>query len=82
MNDQHAEAIEAWKGNLVCLCVPNMLALSELLCRLQRQGFAVASFSEPDLGGELTAIAVEGSAGRQLSSLPLAIREPPLARVA
>ena len=39
---------------------------------LERRGFAVARFHEPDLDNVLTAFCAEPAAGRWLSSLPLA----------
>jgi len=81
MNDQHPETIRKWQGNIVCLAARDAKHLSELLCDLGRRGYTISSFCEPDVGGELTAVAVEGRAWRQLSNLPLALRRP-LARVA
>lgn len=74
MNDQHPAVIKAWKGNLAVLAARDQKHLSELACTLQRQGYPVASFCEPDLGGELTVLAVSGEAWRALSNLPLALR--------
>jgi hypothetical protein len=74
MNDQHPDVIRSWDGNIVLLGVSGMKELSELQCRLQRLRVPLASFCEPDLGGEPTSLAVHGDAWRYLSSLPLALR--------
>ena len=82
MNDQHPETIKAWGGNLVLLGVKDTKELSELHCRLQRAQVPVASFCEPDLEGQATSLAIDGRAWKQLSSLPLALRDAPLRSVA
>ena len=74
MNDQHPEVIAGWEGNIALLGAKNRAALADLLGALQRR-YPVASFCEPDEGGDLTAIAVHGDAWRALSSLPLALKE-------
>lgn len=76
MNDQHPGVTRAWEGNIVLLSVSGMKELSELQCRLQRSKIPVATFSEPDIGGEPTSMAVHGMAWKQLSCLPLALRRP------
>lgn len=58
--------------NLVVLQVPGEAELRGLF--QATLDYDMACFSEPDLGGQLTAIAVEGSAGPLLSTLPLALR--------
>jgi hypothetical protein len=61
--------------NLVLLEVEDengLYALAETLETMQ--GHDVVRFHEPDLDDELTAIAVDSSAYRWLSSLPLAFR--------
>ncbi len=60
--------------NVVVLSIYNEQALSGLLARAAEAGHRVASFSEPDLGGELTSAAFGPEARRLLSSLPLAGR--------
>lgn len=71
----HPELHRAWHTggqNLVCLQVPDRRALEYLgneICPA-----AYAAFSEPDYGGELTALAMSDDAARWLSSLPLALR--------
>ena len=61
-------------NNLVCLAVPDEKALSGLVEALVRESVPVLCFHEPDLGGELTAVAVSPDGARLLSSLPLALR--------
>lgn len=62
-------------NNLVCLAVPDEAALSGLVGRLVSESIPVLCFHEPDLGGELTAVAVSPDGGRLLASLPLALRQ-------
>lgn len=69
----HPQLIGNWKGNLVVLQVSNEEDLQYQLTELD--GFPTAWFFEPDLDGELTAIAVAGDAERLLSSLSLALRQ-------
>lgn len=57
---------------LVFLAVPDEDELVELGRDLS--WFDLIWFREPDLGDQLTAIAVEPDAGRMLSHLPLALR--------
>ena len=72
-NDQHPIAARAWKGNLVCLAVPSAAELGTLACDLGR-AYPLATFHEPDVAGELTAVAIHGDAAKRLSRLPLALR--------
>lgn len=65
------DAFLAWKRDgqyLVCLQAEQ---LEPIISRLQAKGFDPVLFHEPDFDNELTAIAIEGSAGRWLSSLGL-----------
>jgi hypothetical protein len=55
--------------SLVILQVPGRLALEELLRRLD--GHRVVPFYEPDLGGQLTAIAAGPECWREVSSIGL-----------
>jgi hypothetical protein len=64
----------AKSNNLVLLEVPDKGALEDLLARLISKGIPVASFCEPDLGDELTAVAVGPEGRRALSTLPLAFK--------
>lgn len=73
-NDQHPDRARAWRGNLAVLAVRDAQHLSEILCPLQRDRVPIAAFCEPDEGGAPTAAAIDGSAWRKLSSLPLALR--------
>lgn len=57
---------------LVFLAVPDENELIELGRDLS--WFDLVWFREPDLDGQLTAVAVEPDAGRMLSYLPLALR--------
>lgn len=59
------------------LSVEDQVALERLCSRLKGLGIAFSTFHEPDMGGALTAIAVEPTpeATRHLSSLPLAMKE-------
>jgi len=61
-------------NNLVCLAVPDETALSGLVGHLVRESVPVLCFHEPDLGGQLTAVAVSPDGARLLSSIPLALR--------
>jgi hypothetical protein len=62
-------------NNLVCLAVPDETALSGLVGRLVGESIPVLCFHEPDLGGQLTAVAVSPKGSRLLASLPLALRQ-------
>lgn len=75
MNDQHPAVVASWEGNIVVLGARDQQHLSELFCELQRAKIPVATFCEPDEGGELTAMAAHGDASRKLSHLPLALRK-------
>lgn len=57
--------------NLVVLQVGDEGALTALLARLQWEKVEHVEFCEPDLDGELTAIAVGPAGQRMLSNLPL-----------
>ena len=64
--------------NLVVLQIPNERELLALLeSALESDAIdRVSVFREPDLGHQLTAIALDGNARKLVSSLPLALREP------
>ncbi len=55
-------------------------ASREKICALAKaamgRGLAHILFEEPDLGGEATAVALEGDGRPLVSSLPLAMRQP------
>jgi hypothetical protein len=60
--------------NLVALTsTPAELEVLRLDARAH--GYRSASFYEPDLDGELTAVALGGEAKKRLSQLPLALRD-------
>jgi hypothetical protein len=52
--------------------MPDELALCRLSADAVSAGFRIARFFEPDLGGSLTAVALEPAAGRLIKRLPLA----------
>jgi peptidyl-tRNA hydrolase len=62
--------------NIVVLQVSDIRGLSELADDCARASVPCSRFNEPDLGGELTAIACAPEAMPMLSSLPLALRAP------
>ena len=71
----YPEPFAAWhrgESNIVCLQARDEGHLRELLASLDI-GAQVATFCEPDLGGELTAFACD-RVPRAFSSLPLALR--------
>jgi len=75
--EHYPELDAAWHaagGNLVCLSVPDERELDALHAAASRASLAVSGFWEEDLGDQLTALALEGSAKRLLRSLPLALR--------
>lgn len=64
----------AGPGNLVVLHAPDQMSLGVMAKTAAKQGALTAAFNEPDLGNELTAIALCGmSAHKLLSQLPLAL---------
>jgi peptidyl-tRNA hydrolase len=74
---EHAAVYEQWhreSNNLVCLAAASKEELAKLAYDLHNKAVPVALFREPDLGDELTAIAVGPAGGRALSNLPLALR--------
>ena len=60
-------------NTLVLLAVRDELALSWLYADAVRAGLRTIAFHEPDLGGALTAIALEPAARRLVTHLPLAL---------
>lgn len=60
---------------LVLLEAPDMLALCWLLADAQRETLRAAAFNEPDLGDELTAVALKGAAAQLCRKFPLLFRE-------
>ncbi len=66
-------------GNLVCLSIEDERELQSLLAdAIYGDEIACAWFCEQDLGGQLTAIALDSRARRLVSNLPLALRARPL----
>jgi len=61
-------------NNIVVLCCKTMKDLSKLSSSLQNEGYIVSEFYEPDIGMELTAIAISpcDSIRKKLSNFPLA----------
>jgi hypothetical protein len=60
-------------NTLVVLAVPDELALGWLDQDARASGLRAARFREPDLGGALTAVAIEPAGHRLLRRLPLAL---------
>jgi len=72
---RHPEIDREWferSNNIAVLVVPDEQKLRELLELTESRGLAVAPFLEPDLGDQMTALALEPSAKRFLRRLPLA----------
>jgi hypothetical protein len=72
----HPELVASWhstSNTLVVLAAPNELALSWLADDARAAGLQAVAFYEPDLGGCLTAVALEPAAYRLVSHLPLAL---------
>lgn len=77
---EHTAQYQNWydvSQHIGFLSVEDQAALERLCSRLTSLGIAFSTFHEPDMGGALTAIAVEPTpeATRRLSSLPLAMKE-------
>lgn len=60
---------------LVVLSTPDELALGWLCDDAVAAGLQLTRFYEPDLGGALTAVALEPAAHRLVSHLPLALEQ-------
>lgn len=78
---EHPLLMETWfqeSTYLVLLSVPDEHALIAHLVKLREAGIVCSAWREPDLGNELTAVAVAPSlaAQRLLANLPLTLREP------
>lgn len=65
---EHPVSPEAY---LVLVQAPDILALCWLLADANRLSMRAVSFYEPDLGNELTAVALEGAASRLCRKFPL-----------
>jgi len=75
--EENPEIDKDWyenSNNLVVLQAPSKEELARIAYELTVQDVALSMFKEPDLGDELTAIAVAPEGGRYLSTLPLALR--------
>lgn len=75
---QHPKVERAWyeqSNTLALLEVPNEKALTKLLEDARWKGIPVAFFLEPDLGNELTAIALSPTGKRLCQRLPLAFSQ-------
>lgn len=76
---EHPEIATIWFKDpyLAQLSVENEDALKHLIHKLQKNHIKYSIFREPDLGNEITAIAIEPSdkARRILSSCPLMLKE-------
>lgn len=78
---EHPDLDRCWfeiSNRLVILSVPDQPSLRRLRWRAQQQRVCEAAFHEPDLGGALTAIALEpGRLARRLCrGLPLGLSLP------
>jgi hypothetical protein len=62
-------------NTLVALAVPDELSLGWLCDDAVAAGLRVSRFREPDLGGALTAAAIEPAGRRLVSRLPLAFSD-------
>lgn len=63
--------LESWKNDyLIYVAVENLEELKQWMSKLDRIGHHYSHFVEPDLGYEITAIAVEGDL-KMFSRLPL-----------
>ncbi len=73
---EHRELALDWGDdcNLIVLSVPSKEKLAELLYKLELRGVKTSWFREPDVGGELTAIACREGARPLVSCLPCALR--------
>jgi len=75
----YPDRLASWFDNSNCLVVlasPDEETLSLLATQLKDEGFVVERFHEPDIGNELTAIALApaDTLATRLSTLPLALR--------
>ncbi len=74
----HPDIDHEWFKNsnyLALLSVANEIELMRLLTKAADSGFKWSAFREPDIGGEITAIALEPSAKDLVKGLPLALKE-------
>lgn len=74
---EHPSADKEWfeqSNTLALLAAPDEEALARMMDRAFDLGIRAAAFREPDLGGSLTAIAIEPAGARICRGLPLAFR--------
>lgn len=64
----------ALSNTVVLLEAENLPALSSLAEKLERNGVPFSRFEEPDLGGELAALAIAPTGRKLVRDLPLAFR--------
>jgi hypothetical protein len=72
----HPDLVGDWytaSNTLVVLTTSDELALGWLCADAEAAGLRVVGFHEPDMGGALTAAALEPAARRLVSHLPLAL---------
>ncbi len=75
--EAHPDIDKKWhreSNTLALLAAPDEKALARMLDRAFDLGIRAAAFREPDLGGSLTAIAIEPAGARLCRGLPLALR--------
>jgi hypothetical protein len=72
----HPDLTRRWHASsntLVVLCAPDEPSLRRLCDEVTAAGLTCVPFHEPDLGGALTAAALEPAAHHLVSHLPLAL---------
>ena len=69
---EHPDEAKAWHADSNNLVVLHIDGLADLAGSLEAAGYKTSRFYEPDLGGQLTGVAVEPAAWRSLSRLQLA----------
>ena len=77
---EHPKIAKEWNTNskyLIFLSVENEYELTKFLQKIQFRDLKYAVFTEPDIGNQLTAIAIEPNIEtyRLTSNLPLALKE-------
>ncbi len=75
---EHPKAFMEWtttSNTLALLAVPNETELMKLMDKAQERGILGSGFREPDMGNQLTAIALEPAAKRLCRGLPKAFQE-------
>ena len=74
----YPDLVRAWhdtSNNVVLLEAKDEAALVKLAARAAAASVPLCTFSEPDLGDEMTALALGPTGYRLVSSLPLTLRE-------